>query len=459
MISVSLGELAQVTGGRLVGGEANIQSICHDSRKVQMGDCYLAIVGERFDGHNFCQSAIEAGAIALIVSTEQKVAVPQLIVDDCKTALGQIGAFNKSRAKVKTVAITGSSGKTTVKEMLAAILKLAGKTLATAGNFNNDIGVPLTLLRLDESYQYAVIELGANHIGEIAYTVNLTQPDVAMVNNVSAAHLEGFGSLAGVIQAKGEIYQGLANNGWAVVNSDLDCIGDWISELSGRKQLSYSRQPFADVYARNVVIQDDLCPQFEWVYQGQTYPVKLNIPGQHNVNNAMAAISCALCLGIDKSLISQGLTETVAVAGRVKPIELGKITLIDDSYNANQGSMLAAIDLLKSAPGARYLIMGDMAEMGQYAEEVHQAVGVYAKEASLEGFYVKGNWVKKAQENPEFQFNDFELLAEKLLSEINEKINSNNKQKVTVLIKGSRSAGMEQLVTLLKEKCGVQAQC
>ncbi|WP_440903522.1 UDP-N-acetylmuramoyl-tripeptide--D-alanyl-D-alanine ligase [Catenovulum sp. SX2] len=459
MISQTLAVLQQVTQGQLIASSQysleqvlalTVSHISTDTRKITKGDCYLALKGERFDGHDFCQQAVDAGAEFLIVSQQQNIDVPQLVVADTRIALGVIAAYNKQQAKVKTIAVTGSAGKTTVKEMLSAICSQAGKTLATKGNFNNDIGAPLTLLQLSASDEYAVIELGANHIGEIAYTVNLVKPDVALVNNVSAAHLEGFGSIAGVVQAKGEIYSGLAEQGIAIVNADLACADDWLPVIGGRPQIRFSTEPFADVYLVNLQLNESLCAEFSWVYCGSEYPVTLNIPGIHNANNALAAISCALAIGIKPEHICTGLSQAQTVAGRVKPIQLGQLTVIDDSYNANQGSMQAAIDLLKHANAKRLFVMGDMGEMGKYAQDIHQQVGEYALNAELDGFYVKGDWVKFAQADANYQFDSFDKLNQTLIQQIDQFIaDPQHNQKVVVLIKGSRSSGMDKLVDML----------
>ncbi|MBT0322864.1 Mur ligase family protein, partial [Vibrio campbellii] len=209
MITVTLSQIADITGGERVGNDLSIESVSTDTRSIEQGALFVALVGERFDAHDFCQQAVESGAGALLVQKRVNVNVPQVVVGDSKVALGQVAAWVHQTCQTPTVAITGSCGKTTVKEMVASILQLKGKVLFTAGNFNNDIGVPLTLLRSQQDDDYAVIELGANHIGEIEYTTQLVKPDIAMVNNVAAAHLEGFGSIDGVKQAKGEIYQGL----------------------------------------------------------------------------------------------------------------------------------------------------------------------------------------------------------------------------------------------------------
>lgn len=450
MIPIRLSELSRVLDCEYQGEDILLTHICHDSRQIKPGDTYLAIRGEQFDGHQFCQKAWQQGATSLIVESPQpELSVAQLIVPDATKALGQIAAHNRRQVSAITIAITGSSGKSTVKQMLLAICRQAGKTRATQGNLNNHIGVPLTLLGLDSSDQYAVVELGANHIGEIAYTVALSQPDIALVNNVSAAHLEGFGSLAGVIQAKGEIYQGLGEKGVAIVNADLDCLPDWQPELQNRAQISYSMKPFADVYARNIVLNEALCASFEWVYRGQSYPVELPAAGLHNVKNALAAIACALAAKISPDQICHGLNQMELMDGRGKSYQLGPLRLIDDSYNANEGSVKAAIDLLDAAEGESIFVLGELAEMGEYAESVAIDIQQYLSAKSVQYVFAIGPTRHLIQPQKNYCFTTMTSLQVSLSELIKQRIQTNKNNKVNVLIKGSRSAGMESIVAHL----------
>ncbi|WP_017444408.1 UDP-N-acetylmuramoyl-tripeptide--D-alanyl-D-alanine ligase [Gayadomonas joobiniege] len=453
MIPLAFSELSRLFSFSYQGNDALVSRICHDSRKISAGDTYLAIKGENFDGHQFCQAAVKQGATSLIVEQLQTdIQIPQLVVPDAIEALSKIAAYNRKQSTAKTIAITGSSGKSTVKQMLLAICQEAGKTLATHGNLNNHIGVPLTLLALDDSHQYAVVELGANHIGEIAQTVALTQPDIALVNNVSAAHLEGFGSIDGVVQAKGEIYQGLSEQGIAVVNADLDCLPAWQPAIAGLSQFSFSMQPFADVYAKDIQLDENLCAQFTWFYRGQSYFVKLPAPGVHNVNNALAAITCALAAGIQAVQICAGLNKMQSMQGRVTRYQLGPLTLIDDSYNANEGSVKAAIDLLDAADASTILVIGELAEMGQYAEAVAEDIAQYWQQKSLTHVLAVGSQARFVQPDLNWCFDDLVNLQRALTVLIKDLIHSNNNKKVFVLVKGSRSAGMEAVVAYLKEQ-------
>ncbi len=300
MITVTLSQIADITGGERVGNDLSIESVSTDTRSIEQGALFVALVGERFDAHNFCQQAVESGAGALLVQKRVNVNVPQVVVGDSKVALGQVAAWVHQTCQTPTVAITGSCGKTTVKEMVASILQLKGKVLFTAGNFNNDIGVPLTLLRSQQDDDYAVIELGANHIGEIEYTTQLVKPDIAMVNNVAAAHLEGFGSIDGVKQAKGEIYQGLAAGGIAIVNLDSNGGAKWDEVLADKNVITFSQSNAdADFYASNIVMSAAGEASFDLhiAATSQEIELSLGIIGQHNVANAIAASIIAAKMG------------------------------------------------------------------------------------------------------------------------------------------------------------------
>ena len=390
MIELSLSTIAQQLNGQLIGQDCLVNDITTDSRAIQKDQIFLALKGENFDGHKFCQQAAQQGAKALIVSTKQDIDIAQVVVNDCHLALGQLAAYVKAQVAPKTVAITGSSGKTTVKEMVAAILSRLGRVLATAGNFNNNIGVPLTLLRLTHEDDFAVVELGANHIGEITYTTNLTKPDVALINNIAAAHLEGFGSIEGVARAKGEIFQGLSQRGSAIYNQ-AHCYSElWQENIVGNHIFNFScaeviSDPKADYYSSSVILDDNGCANFKLhTPAGGTF-VQLTVPGQHNVCNAVAAAAIAIEMGASLDDISLGLAEMDVVKGRLNLHQLGEqFKLIDDSYNANVASMKAAISLLSTYPGKSVLVLGDMGELGSEAQEYHREVGLFAQSLGID---------------------------------------------------------------------------
>ncbi len=446
MIPLTLATLAIQLNAKQMGADLTINAVSSDSRKVDSTTLFVALKGERFDGHDFCQTAADNGACALLVERELPINVPQLVVADAQKAMGVIGAYLKQLIAPKSVALTGSNGKTSVKEMVATILSQAHQVLYTAGNFNNEIGVPLTLLRLEPQHQFGVFELGANHIGEIDYTSSLVKPDVAMVNNVASAHLEGFGSLAGVAKAKSEIFNHLADDGVAVINAD-DSFADVMQQAAkSYRQIRFSVEgKDADVVATN--LQADLVGryQFDLSYQEQTSVVQLPLSGRHQVNNALAATSICLALGLSLEQIVAGLKLLQPVKGRMLPTQLGRILLIDDSYNANPASVGAAIDWLQEIEGNRCLVLGDLGELGDNASLLHHQLGEKAKSQHIDALYTLGELSRHSSDAFSGQhYNDFNELVSGLIKYINQLTGD-----VTVLVKGSRSARMERVVEAL----------
>ena len=450
MIALSLQKLAELTGGTLFGSNLTFAEVTTDTRKASAGCLFIALKGERFDAHELVGDAIAAGSTALLVSKHLPVAVPQVVVADTRIALGQLAGWVRQQSPARVVALTGSSGKTSVKEMTAAILRQCGETLYTAGNLNNDIGVPLTLLRLTAGHQYAVIELGANHQGEIAYTTDLTRPETALVNNLAAAHLEGFGSLAGVAKAKGEIFQGLPLNGIAILNADSNDWPHWQHTLQGKKVWRFSAQPQAesDFFATDIQITSK-GTHFAMTTPAGTIQIQLPLPGRHNIANALAAAALALSVGAPLSAVRQGLSTLTAVPGRLFPILLARDKLLlDDSYNANVGSMTAAAQVLAEMPGYRVMVVGDMAELGDEAQQCHRDVGEAARLAGIDKVLSVGSLSKSISDASGVgeHFTDKAAVTARLKTLLNEQ------PVTTVLIKGSRSAAMEQVVQSLQEK-------
>jgi UDP-N-acetylmuramoyl-tripeptide--D-alanyl-D-alanine ligase len=450
MLDTTLSHLAQLTEGQLIGEDALFSSVSTDTRHIEKGALFVALVGERFDAHHFCQQALQAGASALLVERALELPVAQVVVQDTKLALGQLAADVHQRCQTATVAITGSCGKTTVKEMTASILQQKGKVLFTAGNFNNDIGVPLTLLRSQEDDDYAVIELGANHIGEIAYTTRLVKPQIALVNNVAAAHLEGFGSIDGVKQAKGEIYQGLAAGDVAVVNLDSNGGEAWQSVLADKKVVTFSaHDPNADFYASDVHLNEEGQARFVLHTPKQALPISLGIIGQHNVSNAIAASIIALHFGASEQEIQAGLRNLMPVKGRVDVQRLtDKIKLIDDSYNASVPAMKAAVDLLASFSGTRWLILGYMAELGDESLALHRQVGEHAAPFGFEHVLTFGEDTRIISDLCQgLHFADHSAMIDYIKQHLASDAESNH----TLLVKGANSAGMSKVVAALKE--------
>ncbi|MCG7365985.1 UDP-N-acetylmuramoyl-tripeptide--D-alanyl-D-alanine ligase [Pantoea sp. ACRSH] len=448
MIPVSLKTLAEISGGTLHGSDLTLNEVTTDTRKVTPGSLFVALVGERFDAHDFAADAIASGAQALLVSKHLPLSVPQVVVADTRIAFGKLAAWVRQQSKARVVALTGSSGKTSVKEMTAAILRECGETLYTAGNLNNDIGVPMTLLRLAPQHQYAVIELGANHQGEIAYTTELTRPESALVNNLAAAHLEGFGSLAGVAKAKGEIFNGLPANGTAILNADSNDWPHWQNNLHGKRVWRFSPQAAeSDFSVRDVRMGVD-GTHFTMQTPGGDIAITLPLPGRHNIANALAAAALALSVDAPLSAIQRGLKNLQAVPGRLFPIRLSEHQLLlDDSYNANVGSMTAAAQVLGEMPGYRVMVVGDMAELGDEAEQCHREVGLAAKAAGVDRVLSVGELSAYMSESSGVgeHFATKTALTERLRTLLSEH------RELTVLIKGSRSAAMEQVVQNLQE--------
>lgn len=450
MIPLTLAEIAKAVNGRLVGDNLTVDNIVTDSRSLQAGDVFLALKGPNFDGHQFVQQAQILGCSAVIIQQQTPDNIAQVVVADTHQALGKIGAYVKAKVAPKTVAITGSSGKTTVKEMVAAILSRLGSVLATKGNFNNDIGAPLTLLRLEQHHEFAVIELGANHQGEIAYTTSLVKPDVALINNIAAAHLEGFGDLCGVANAKGEIFTGLPTNGVAIYCKDTDWAEHWQTHFVNKKVSLFSTTQMADCYSEKEIYDDNGCAHFQLnTHQGSTQ-IKLTLPGQHNVSNALAAAAISLEFGASLEDIRLGLLKMKAVNGRLNIHQLNKdIKLIDDTYNANVESVKAATKLLAAYSGRRILILGDMGELGDQEQAYHREVGRYAKNEKIDDLLtlgVLGEFTSNAFYGEQSTLKHHFKTREQLLLRLKQMLHA-EAGPISILVKGSRSAHMENVVT------------
>ncbi|MGL4829861.1 MAG: UDP-N-acetylmuramoyl-tripeptide--D-alanyl-D-alanine ligase, partial [Vibrio sp.] len=436
---------------RLIGVDRAISAVSTDSRTIPAEALFVALVGERFDAHDFASQAVTGGAVALLVERELDADCSQLVVADTKQALGQLGSWVHAQCQTPTVAITGSCGKTTVKEMVASILSQKGQVLYTQGNFNNDIGVPLTLLRSTVEDDYAVIELGANHIGEIAYTTALVKPDVALVNNVAAAHLEGFGSIEGVKRAKGEIYQGLRAGAVAIVNLESHGGEHWKTVLADKTVKTFSTTDHnADFYPRDVRLNALGVASFTLVTPIGEMEVELGIIGQHNVANALAAAALSLEMGASLAEIRHGLAHLAKVKGRVDLTHLRQdITLIDDSYNASVPAMKAAVDLLGSFSAVRWLILGNMAELGDESLALHQQVGEHAAPFSFEFVLTYGKDAKVISDL--CQGHHF-ATHQDMMTFIEQHIEQQQGRAQVLLVKGANSAGMSKIAAALKEK-------
>ncbi len=451
MITVSLEWIAQQVEGNMIGADRQITGVSTDTRTIQSGDIFIALVGPNFNGNKFVQVAKEKGAISAIVSEPIEDIIDDnfslIEVTDTKMALGQLGAAVKKKVAPKTVGITGSSGKTTVKEMVASILSRIGNVLATKGNFNNDIGVPLTLLRLEEQHDFAVVEMGANHLGEIAYTTELVQPDVATIVNAAAAHLEGFGSLLGVARAKSEIFKGLGDKGIAILNLDSQFHPFWQGKLKHLKIQNFSCEQNADYCAENATLGLDGCGQFLLCTPIGQISVNLALPGEHNIGNALAAAALAINVGASLDDVKFGLENMQQVSGRLQIKQLtNQVKILDDTYNANVASVNAAIDLLSSFSGHRILVLGDMGELGEKARYYHEQVGLHAKQKGIDNVVTLGVLSQSASDA--FGGRHFGDLTQ-LVEYVNQYVGS-EKRDISILVKGSRSAKMERVVEALE---------
>ncbi|CEK11901.1 UDP-N-acetylmuramoyl-tripeptide--D-alanyl-D-alanine ligase [Legionella hackeliae] len=422
-------------------GNPLITGICIDSRQVKPGNLFIALRGERFDGHDFMAEVAAKGAVAIVCSEiNNEITIPQLKVPDTLQALAKIATAHRQTINCPIIALTGSNGKTSVKEMIATILPKPAH--ATPGNLNNHIGAPLTVLQLNPSHRYAVFELGANHVGEIAYTAAIVQPQVALINNIAPAHIGEFGSIDGVARTKGEIYQALPQGGTAVINEDDSYAHFWDGSLTGKKVLRFSLNKPVDVYSKNIEFNEQGCAQFELVLPSGHGQVTLQVPGEHTVSNALAAASCCHAAGISLADIIQGLNQFRGVPGRMTFLQgKNQCLVIDDTYNANLRSVLTAVSVLAKRQGRRILVLGDMGELGGWTQEHHEEIGYAAQRQGIDVLMTCGTHsahTSKAFGDSAKHYSNQEELAQDLLN----KLDANT----TVLVKGSRSAAMEKIV-------------
>ena len=447
--ALRLSELLAVLDARLVGADAAFTAVSTDSRKIEPGQLFIALTGPNFDGHDYLAAVAAKGAVAALVEREVSgVELPQLLVADARVALGQLGALNRQAYQGPLAAVTGSSGKTTVKEMLASILRagLGGPVLATRGNLNNDLGAPLTLLEPAPQHVAAVIELGANHVGEIAYTVGLTQPQVAIITNAGSAHVGEFGGPDKIIEAKGEILEGLSASGTAILNLDDKAFTVWQQRNGNRGVLSFSlRNSAADFYTSDLARDARGCVAFTLQSPAGSARIQLNLLGEHNVAYALAAAAAAHALNVPLVGIQAGLESLQPVKGRaVAQLATSGARVIDDTYNANPISMCAAVDILAGFSGRTVLVLGDMGELGEWAEQGHRDVGAYAA-GKVDTLYAVGPLMAHAVAAFGPQGHHFADQASLIAAVLHESAGS------SILIKGSRSAAMEHVVAAL---CG-----
>lgn len=444
----TLGQVAAALGIEipLANADTLVSAIVTDTRKIESDCLFIALKGPRFDGHDFVASAYQKGAAAALVETASEYPLPQLVCSDTRLALGILAGARRGQWEGPVVAITGNSGKTSVKEMCAVLLAPLGNVLATHGNLNNDIGAPLTLLRLQQSHQAAVIELGANHLGEIAWTTQLAKPDIAIITNVTGAHVGEFGGMGQIAQAKSEILAGLGDDGTAILNHDDRYFAFWSAVAAPRRVVSFGFHANADVSASALSCDTQGRYAFTLMQHGQALgSVRLPLLGKHNVSNALAAAAAALTLGVPALQVIAGLQTLKALSGRLTAVPgLRGSYVLDDTYNANPGAVKAALDTLVSFPAPRWCALGAMGELGSESNALHAEIGQYAAELEIDEFLTLGDAARPASEafGRGLHFNDHEALTRHVTNTL--------PPNTTLLVKGSRSAGMEYIVDALR---------
>ena len=447
-MQLTLNQIKKIVGGRYQGDpgllKKTIRDISINSKDINKNDLFIGIKGEKFDGDNFAEGAIKKGAIAALVSKDIKNISNKIIVKNGREALGKIAQYWKAQSKLPLVAITGSNGKTTTKEMLSSILTLhlksKAKLLMSQGNFNNDIGLPLSLLRAKKTHRYAVVEMGMNHEGEIRYLSELAKPDVAVITNIAEAHIEFFGSKKGIAKAKSEIFEGLKKNGIAIINQDDEFYSLLKKAARNKKIITFGANSKSDVYVKKIIRQ---VAQIK-TPKGQI-DIKVKLEGEHNLKNALAAIASAIALKIPLEAIKKGIEAIKPVRGRLefKKGLWGSI-IIDDTYNANPESMRAAIDVLAKQNRNKILIIGDMGELGKKAVQYHKSIGEYIQEKKILDVVGTGKLTKhtieKCKGNAKW-FDDKKVLIQYIKTKM--------KKNTCVLVKGSRFMKMEEVVEAL----------
>ncbi|HYL02327.1 MAG TPA: UDP-N-acetylmuramoyl-tripeptide--D-alanyl-D-alanine ligase [Steroidobacteraceae bacterium] len=446
----SLAEFARACGGRLTGADRPYSEVVSDSRTLRPGELFVALRGPKFNGNEFVGAAAAAGAAGAVVDSEQPVALAQIVVADTLAALTRAARAWRAHFSGALVGVAGSNGKTTAKEMTAAILGRVSPCLATRGNLNNHIGVPLTLLRLSPAERFAVIEMGANRAGEVAQLVGLARPTVGMITNAGAEHLEGFGSLEGVARAEGEMVAGLGSSATAVINADDPFVELWRASTAAQVVTFGVRAP-ADFSASEVetaVGAEGFTTRFRLSAPLGAAAIRLNLGGLHNVANALAAAAAAASAGAHLEHIVAGLAAVRAVAGRLQfRRAAGGAWIIDDSYNANPSSMRAAIEVLTSLAGRKWLVIGDMAELGAFAPEAHSGIGELARRAGIERLYATGPLAALAAAAfgaGAYHYPDVPALAAELRAAL-----AAAGPEVRLLVKGSRFNRLERVVAAL----------
>lgn len=442
MRTLSLSYVAEVTGAKWAGHDVIIKKVETDSRKITPGDLFVAIPGERVDGHDYLEEVEKKGAIGALISRKVETTLPTLQVSNTVESLGVLAKAYRSQFDLPIAAVTGSSGKTTVKEMIATILAGVGPVLATRGNLNTDVGVPLTLLQLSPEHRMGIIELGARKAGDIRYLMDLVNPSVSLITNAGVAHLEIFGSEMGIAKAKGEIFTTLSPKGTAVINADDPHADYWHSLIQPtQKVVTFGLQHKADISANHIQLEPNFSI-FECLLKEKQLKIHLPVPGIHNVRNALAAAAVTEAMGISIESIQQGLERFKPAAGRLE-FKTGYkgACIIDDTYNANPASVRAAILVLSKYPGQKIYVAGDMFELGPNATELHREIGVFAKQSGIHQLLAVGGFTEAMVEG----FGSGALHYPNK-TELIDAVKKYITEDATVLVKGSRGMRMEEVV-------------
>ena len=435
MLSSDTDKISKIISGKSSSDKAiNFQGICTDTRGQISGKLFIALEGENFDGHDYIQQAEDLGASAAITHKKVNSNLPTIEVNNSEIAYQKLAAWHRQSHSPIVIAITGSNGKTSTKNMLHSILSLHGPTLSTKGNLNNHLGVPKTLLELEKNHQYCIIEMGASHLNEIELLCKLAKPNIAIITNANNAHLGEFGSEENLVKAKGEILESLSEDGIAIVNKSSPHINIW-EEISGTKSLTFFGND-SNIYASGIK-QFKSTLNFNLNFNNSSINLTLSMIGLHQIENVLAAAACAINLGISPDLIKKGLEKVRSEKSRLELIELQNFTILDDSYNANPESMKAAIDSLKQFSGKKVLVLGTMAELGKDSSKLHQEIGDYAREQNIDSLITIG---QEAQCFKGSHFDDIESIFNEI---------DNYHKGATILIKGSRKMELNKLVDIL----------
>lgn len=436
-----LSEIAEMAHGQLIGADIKVDGFTTDTRQLKSSDLFVALAGEKYDGHDFIDAKLSSQVKALFVHREVDCALPKVLVEDTLKGLSRWATAWRCHVDPYVIAVTGSNGKTTVKQMLASVFAQAGKTHSTQGNLNNHIGVPLTLLRCEKDVQYAVIEMGANHIGEIDHLSRLVQPNIAIITNAGPAHLEGFGSLDGVAHGKGEIINGLQDAGHIILNADDKYCAFWLQKAEHVQALTFGFSQQADI--RGVLDGQQLLVHMD----EQELLINLPLPGRHNAYNALAVIAAASVAGLSAQQICQGLEQMQQASARLEFKHSSQgAQIIDDSYNANPASLKAAIEVLCAQSEQAWLVLGDMGELGAEEQSIHQQMGEFAKSAGIKKLFALGELSRYAVQGfgkGAIHFETHQQLSSVLAEQLT--------QDCSVLVKGSRSMHMEKIIDALTQ--------